>query len=406
MHILIFNHYAGSPYHGMEYRPYYLAKEWIKTGHTVTIIASTQSHVRTNNPAYDAKITRETIDGIHYIWIKTRTYKGNGAKRVFNMFDYIKGVYKLVPELVKEKPNAVIASSTYPFDNYPVYKIAKKSGAQFVYEIHDLWPLSPMQLGGYSKWHPFMWLLQRAENFAYKHVDKVVSIIPCAKEHTVEHGLDPSKFFHIPNGISLEEVSDREPLNDKTASLLPKNKFIIGYAGTLGLANSLDTFLEAASMIQNDYPDILLVIVGKGPEKENLTALQQKLDLHNVLFIDSIPKKQVQSMLSCFDACFITLQKQPLFQFGISPNKLFDYMYSGKPIVQAIKAGNDIVSDAHCGFTIEPENPKALADIIVKMYKLDAKEREAMGRNGKQFVLKNHTYEVLAKKFIDIFAVL
>ncbi len=405
MHILILNHYAGSPYHGMEYRPYYLAKEWIKLGHTVTIIAANQSHIRTVNPVLSSNRQEELIEGIRYIWVKTKPYGGNGLGRVLNVFSFIWRVHYLIPQLIKEKFDVVIASSTYPLDNYLAYNIAKKSKAQYLYEIHDIWPLTPMQLGGYSKWHPFIWIMQRAENFAYKHVDKVVSILPCAKEHTVSHGLLPSKFFHIPNGISLEELSDCEPLNDDVVSLLPKNKCIVGYTGTIGLANSLDTLLNAASIITNEHPDIFFVIVGKGPEKENLIVLQEKLNLQNILFIDSIPKKQIQAMLAYFDICVIALMKQPLFQFGISPNKLFDYMYSGKPIIQAIEAGNDIVSDANCGISIESENPQALANAILKIYLLSQEEREKMGNNAKQYVLQNHTYEVLAKKFLDLFTV-
>jgi glycosyltransferase involved in cell wall biosynthesis len=367
----------------------------------VTIVAATQSHIRTHNPNFKKKITEEYIDGIKYIWIKTHRYIGNGIKRVFNMLDYIKTVYAIMPRLVNENPDVVIASSTYPLDNYPVYRLAKKTKAKYVYEVHDLWPLSPMELGGYSKYHPFIMVMQMAENFACKHVDKAVSILPCAEQHMVEHGLGANKFHHIPNGISLEEKKGVEPLDEKIKALIPKNKFIIGYAGTFGLANSLETIFFAASIIKEQFPEIFFVLIGNGPERDSLITLQKELRLVNMIVVETIPKRQIQSALEIFDVCIITSHKQSLYRFGISPNKIFDYMYASKPVIQAIEAGNDIVADANCGITVEPENPQAIADGILKLYNMSKNKREILGNNGKQFVLKNYTYNDLARRFLE-----
>ncbi|MDR0538099.1 MAG: glycosyltransferase family 4 protein [Tannerellaceae bacterium] len=403
MNILILNHYAGSPYHGMEYRPYYLAKEWIKLGHDVTIVAATYSHIRTNNTNYSKKITRETFDGIIYLWIKTRTYKSSGIKRFFNMLDYIKGIYLIIPKLIKEKFDVVIASSTYPLDNYPAYIIAKKSGAKYVYEVHDLWPLSPMEIGGYSKYHPFILNMQWAENFAYKHVDKVVSILPCAEAHMQKHGLLTGKFAHIPNGISLDELSKNEPLDENIRSLIPSDKFIVGYTGTFGVANSLNTLLEAAAILQKINKEIFFVLIGKGPEKDNLTGLQKKLALNNCLILDAIPKNKVQSAIALFSISAIAWNNTPsLYRFGISPNKLFDYMYAGKPIIQAVEAGNDLVREADCGITVAPQNPQAMVDAIIKLYNMPAEERKRLGENGRRYVIENHSYDVLGRHFLNI----
>jgi glycosyltransferase involved in cell wall biosynthesis len=318
------------------------------------------------------------------------------------MLDYIKGVYAAIPHLIKENPNVVIASSTYPLDNYPAYRLAKKSKAKYVYEVHDLWPLSPMELGGYSKYHPFIMIMQNAENFACRHVDKVVSILPCAKRHMMAHGLNEGKFYHIPNGISLEEKKNSEHIDEKTRELIPDEKFIVGYTGTFGLANSLATLFKTASILQKQKHDVFFVVVGKGPEKDSLIALQEQLDLKNLIIIDSVPKIQIQSLLSFFDVCIITLARQPLFRFGISPNKIFDYMYAGKPIIQAIESGNDIIAEASCGFTVEPENPNAIADAVITLYNMSQEERKALGENGRKYVLENHSYKKLAKDFLSL----
>ena len=400
MHIVVLNHYAGSPAMGMEYRPYYLGQEWLKKGHKVTIVAATYSHLRTHNKDFKEKITRETIDGIEYIWIKTCQYKGNSWGRIRSIFEYLWGLYSLIPVLVKEKPDAVIASSTYPLDNYPAYKLAKKSGAQYLYEVHDLWPLSPMELGGYSKWHPFIMVMQWAEDFAYKHVDKVISIMTNSLEHMSSRGLNRSKFFHIPNGIVLDEVQSPIPLPADVEAQLPKDKFIVGYCGTFGIANALFNVLNAAALTKDKNPDICYCLVGKGPERENLQKYIRDRQLNNVIIIDSIPKKSVQTMLSRFGIAILSLNDSPLFRFGISPNKLFDYMYSGKPVVQSVIAGNDIPGDSGCGITCKPD-PEEIVKAIMQIYNMDKEQRAAMGVKGREYVLKNHTYSVLAEKFIE-----
>lgn len=400
MHILIFNHYAGSPFYGMEYRPYYLAQELKKLGHSVTIVAANNSHIRRLNPKPQGKIWEEVVDGICYIWIKTRPYNGNGVARMLNMLDYIRGLYHNMKRFIALKPDVVIASSTYPLDNYPAYKIAKKTGAQFVYEVHDLWPLSPQKLGGYSRWHPFIVVMQVAENFAYRHVDKVVSILPCAESHMREHGLAEGKFFHIPNGIYLPEVECVEPLNEEFLSMLPKDKKIIGYCGTLGKANALHNLVEVARMVQDSHPELFFAIVGKGPEKQNLLSMIEKYQLKNIRIYNAIPKAQVQSFLVLSIIIIIIWNDSDIYKYGISPNKIFDYMYSGKPVIQAVRAGNDIPRDSGCGITCDTD-PADICNALEQMLNMSQAELDAMGKNGNEYVLAHHTYQVLAQQFID-----
>lgn len=167
MNILLINHYAGSDYHGMEFRPYYMAREWVNMGHNVTIIAADFSHLRKKNPNIKEDFEEEIIDGITYVWVKTPEYHGNGVGRIKNISTFMYKLrisYKKVAD--KYKPNAVIASSTYPLDIYPAHRIAKRSNAKLFFEIHDLWPLTPMEIGGYSKNNPAIVLLQRAKSSA------------------------------------------------------------------------------------------------------------------------------------------------------------------------------------------------------------------------------------------------
>lgn len=405
MNIIIINHYAGSPVMGMEYRPYYLAQQWVKKGHDVTIVASTQSHIRKQNSKAKSDFEEEMIDGIRYVWVRTPKYEGNGAKRFLNMLSFTSKLWMNSLRFLKlYHPDIVIASSTYTIDNYPAMKIARISKAKYFYEVHDLWPLSPMELGGMTAKHPFIRIMQAGENFAYKNADKLISMLPNTKEHMQSHGLDLNKWRYVPNGVCLEEweskVNIGEELVEKIQSFKSKGKKIIAYAGTLGLANALDNFIYAAKYSTDK--DIVFMIFGIGPEEENLRDLIAKEGLENIFIMGSVDKTAIPDLLSQMDILYIGLQKQSLFRFGISPNKLIDYMMSSKPIIQAIEAGNDMVTEAKCGLSIEPENPKALALAIDEMLKKSEKELSEMGQNGRAYALKNHTYEHLANRFLEI----
>lgn len=420
MNIIIINHYAGSPKSGMEYRPYYLAKEWIRLGHSVIIIGASQSHVRTIQPskmpksAFNKSETLksltsiihaiETVDNIEYIWIKTNKYKGNGLGRVINIFSFTTRLYFAAKRLAKAfAPDIVIASSTYPMDIYAARRIAQSAKARLVFEVHDLWPQSPIELGGYSPKNPVIQLIQHAENYAYKHAEKVISILPNTKEHMIEHGMTPGKFYHVPNGVSLDEWSTDEhvpaEIGKEIKRIKEKHNILVAYAGSIGIANALESLISAAALI--DDSQIAFLIIGKGPEKSKLQELVLKKRIENVYFIDSVPKRSIPQLLSMMNILYIGLQNQPLFRFGISPNKLFDYMMAKKPIIQAIAAGNDMVTDAGCGITIEPENPDEIKRAIVILTKKSEDELKQLGENGYRFILNHHDYRKLAIKFLD-----
>lgn len=401
MNIILINHYAGSNIHGMEFRPYYLAREWVKMGHNVTIIAASFSHLRQKNPDISA-ITEEVVDGIRYIWLPVNKYQGNGVMRLKNMLAFIYQLYKNMGKFIELKPDVVIASSTYPLDSYPAYKLAKKTGAKFVFELHDLWPLSPMELGGMSKWHPFIMLMQKAEDFWCTHADKVISILPKTEEYLKIRGLKGGKFCHIHNGIVLSEYDNVLPLKADYAERLDKlhnsGKFLIGFAGAHGIANALNVLLYAAEKLKNT--NAYFGLVGQGQEKENLKVLAQKMKLDNVLFLDSIPKKMVPAFLNKMDVLYIGWQNKPIYRFGISPNKLMDYMMASKPILHSVTAGNDLVQEANCGISVPAEDVDSVADAVKKFMLMSKAELSALGANGKEYVIKHHDYKVLAEKFI------
>ena len=410
MNILYLNHYAGSPRHGMEYRPYYLAREWVQAGHAVRMVAADYSHVRARQPDQAGSRHHELIDGIDYHWYPTPPYTGNGLGRVKNIGSFLRQVWRDADRIAREfRPDIVIASSTYPMDiwvAHRVVKLARQQGVacQLVFEVHDLWPLSPIELGGMSPSHPFIRLCQAAEDYAYRHADVVVSILPKVADHMQQHGLDLHKLHIVPNGITLDEwQGEPPPLREDVAAHMRACKQaglqLVGYAGSHGTPNALDVMLQAAALLRDE--PFAFVLVGDGHEKVALQAQAQQLGLQNVAFFDPIPKAQIPSFLAVADIAYIGGQRVPIYRFGIAPNKLMDYMMARCVVLHSVEAGNDPVAEAGCGITVPPADPLAIAEGLRQLAALDAGTRTRMGDAGRQFVLEHHTYPVLARRFLQ-----
>lgn len=378
----------------MEFRHYYLGKEFVKQGNKVTIISSSYSHLFKNLP----KEKKENIDGVDYLWLKTYNYgTSHDKRRVFKWFLFMFKCFFLPFSL--QKPDVIIVSPMAPFPIFPAWILSKMYRAKLIYEVKDIWPLSLIELGGFKATHPFIKMMSWLEKFALKKSDIIVSNLQNYGEHIKNDIKLDREFRWISNGVDLDGLNKVEPLNKEVLDKIPTNKFIVGYTGTVGVANALDSFCQSAIFLQN-MKDILFVIVGDGQEKNSL--LQKYGNLKNILFIESIAKTQVQSALKLFDVCYIGLKKEELFKYGVSPNKLYDYMFSGKPIVYAIESGKNIVDVADCGLSVEAENSKDIVDGIIKLYEMSNEERIKMGQKGKEYVLEHFTYEKLAKNFEEL----
>jgi glycosyltransferase involved in cell wall biosynthesis len=407
--ILLVNHYAGTPALGMEFRPYYLAREWVRAGHQVQILAASYSHVRAHQPAVGDKPANETVDGIEYRWYPTSPYQGNGLGRVRNIWQFLSQVWRDSGRIVREiKPDVVIASSTYPMDIWVARRLARRARAKLVFEVHDLWPLSPIELSGMSPKHPFARLCFKAESDAYRDSDVVISMLPVVHAYMASRGLDLDKLAIVPNGISPDDWAARpQPLREDVAGTLATaravGETVVGYAGSMGEPNALDTLLDAAALLRDDPlgRKLRFVLVGDGHLRTHLQERVRKQGLANVTLLAPIPKLQVPAMLAQVDIAYIGWQRVPIYRFGIAPNKLMDYMMAGRAVLHSVEAGNDPVAEAGCGVTVAPQDPRAVAGGLLRMMQLAPTARAVMGERGREYVLARHTYPVLAKRFLD-----
>jgi len=394
----IFNHYAVPPEMPGGTRHFDLAKEFLKKGYEVTIFASSYCYGKRKEDKLKKGETfrEEQVDGVRFIWLKTSPYKRNDWRRVLNIFSYMRRAIWIGIKL-KEKPDVTVGSSVHPLAVLAAYILAKIKKAKFIFEVRDLWPQTLIELGNYKKNNPFIIFMRLLEKFLYIKAKKIIVLLPKASEYITKLGIPDEKIAWIPNGVDMTRFKERDN-GDITDNLI-----ILMYIGAHGRANSLDVILDAASIIQEKtVKEIKIKFIGDGPEKESLIKKAHDLNIKIVQFCAPVPKNRIPEIMQEASGFIFPLEDAPVFKYGISSNKLWDYMASGKPVIFSCNSINNPVEEAEAGLTVPAKNPQRLAEAIIKIYKMPAKEREKIGRRGRKYVEKYHNIEKLADKFLEV----
>ena len=404
MNILLLNHYVGPDEYCPAGRTKYFAREWTKLGHDVTVVCASYSHFLLKNPRFSGNYGVQLEDGIRYVMLKTPKYEGNGIGRLANIFIFLLQLWRWQKWLADSfKPDVVIAGSAHTLDCFPAVRLARRCGALFIREVRDLWPLTLTDLGGYSERHPLVLFFRSAENYSYRHADLIVTTLPNSLGYMQAHGLKNGRWVYIPQGVDLEAHQECK-MPDVHLELLnrlnEKGIFILGYAGSMGVANCLDTLLETANVLRD--LSVAFVLVGPGPEKSNLQKKSSQLGLKNVYFLPPIQNECISGFLLKVSATFIAWKKKPIYQYGISPNKLMAYMLAGKPIIHAVQANNDLVAESGCGISVPPEDPVAAATAIRTMMSMTPQALVEMGNRGREYVLRYRDFRKLAVQFLSV----
>lgn len=396
LQVWMINHYALAPDQSGGTRHYNLARLMAECDVETTIFASSTDHATRQDPRLGQHEKRRVVDeqGVRFVWLKTPTYSGNGIDRGLNMLAFLKAVLLEKPSPDLPKPDVIIGSSPHLFGAYGAYLLSKRLRVPFVMEVRDIWPKTLVALGGISANHPLIKVFARLEKILYRKSQLVVSLLQGVPDHIQEIIGRKANTLWIPNGVNIQSFKNAQPFKE--------GSFRIVYAGAHGLANSLDTVLEAAQIVQSKkIENIEFVLVGDGPDKENLKKRALELDLKNLKFEDPVPKAQIPEILASAHACIMPLLDSPLFEHGISPNKLFDYLASERPVIFAISTSYNAVARAQAGISIPPENPQALADAVVELSKTPIEERQAMGRRGRAYIEEHHDMSKLAARLAE-----
>ena len=400
MIVWILNHYAVPPDLPGGARHHELARQLVQRGHEVVVFASAFHHFGRRAASTRLRAPIERINGVTWMWIPTRRYRGNDWRRVLGMCQYLLRSLRLgrrrVRVVCQASPDVVVGSSVHLLAVLAAYILARRHGARFVMEVRDLWPQTLVEMGALPRWHPVVGLLRVLEVFLYRRAERVVTVLPHASEYIGRY-ISAERVVWIPNGV--------DPLRfDPTPrrSTIAGDTLRVGYLGAHGTANALEDVLDAADVLRRSGASVSFEFIGDGPQKAALVARARSQGITNVAFLDPVPMGEVPAQLARMDVCVAALRDLPLYRHGVALNKLVDYMAAGRPIVFSGAPANDVVSEAGCGVTVPAGDPAALARAIRAVADMTPRQREALGERGRRYVEEHLSWERLATMYEEV----
>lgn len=400
-HIWIVNQFANTPEVPGHTRQYEFGKFLSGAGFDVSIFASdynlAQRCFRKLEPPYFW--LQEEQDNVLLNWLYAIPYQKNDWRRYLNMLSFT--ITFLIRGLFYRKPDLVIGSSPQLMAAFASCLIAKLKGAKFYFEVRDLWPQVLVELGGKSPDSGLVKILGAMEAWLYRHSDRVIVLSKGCLSYVKDKGAKEAVW--LPNGPDLDMFqSDFSTDEAKTHYGVDPTRFSLLYAGAHGKANALHTIVKACQILDKQAPDqFQVILVGDGPEKAALISLGQ--DLQCLEFRDPIPKQEMPNLLQNVDAGLLTLEDIPLFKYGVSPNKLYDYYAAHKPVVVAVGGLiNEEVKTYELGKTAHPEKPQELAEAIQALGDLPESAQSLMGERAYQLASSVYSRSQVSEKLYDL----
>jgi len=414
MRVWIYNHYATNMYITRDGRHYNFAKNLLCRGIDTLIFCSNRAYKRNycidvNNDCYNDR----EVDNVKFIFVKTTRHLKGDYGRMEEMITYYRNLFPVARKIVSYygAPDVIIASSVHPLALVAGIKIAKRLHIPCICEIRDLWPESLVAYGRIKSSGCFTKLLYKGEKWIYTHADRIVFTMEGGIDYIVKKGwdsrsggpIDITKAFHINNGIDLDKFNENK--RSYTVDDYDVNRsdcFKVVYAGSIGRANNVQKIVEAAEVLANrGIPGIIILIFGDGPEKSRLEQYCRQRNLTNIIFKGSINKSLVPYVLSNCDLNIYHYDKNSVAQYGISLNKIFDYLASGKPILSDCRTGYDLIERYQCGKVVDGANAEQLADAIVSFTTMSRSEYDTLCKNAVT-AAEHYDYKRLTDKLEEI----
>lgn len=406
MKIWIFNHYASPPDRPAGTRHYDLGRVLAAQGHSVTIFASSFSHFsREERLAAGERARIEDVDGVRFVWLRTTEYSRNDRRRVVNMLSYAWRAIAVQRRM--ERPDVVVGSSVHLAAVAAAWLVALVRRVNFVFEVRDLWPQTLIDIGALREGSLAARLLQMAEKFFYRRAQTVICLLPLGANYIAKCGIPRAKVVYVPNGIA-DDRAEAMAVSDQSAELIARIQqwreggyLVAGYVGSHGAFNGVSDLVRAAHELrERGEQKIALIFVGDGTEKAACHRLARHYGLENVLFWPPVPKREVRAILQVLDVMLFCVRDVAVFNYGLSCNKLFDYLASGRPVVFACAVADGPVRESGGGICVDAESPTQVADALVTLAGLSEPERLAIGARGRAWVYQHHGTTALAGRFL------
>ena len=407
--IWIMNHYAGDMLFDRGGRHYNFAKYLRRAGYAPVIFCANSKHGKAEryfetDVLWEERIAEE-ID-TPFVFVRARTYTGNGKQRVLNMIDFYRNVKKAAKEYAAQhgKPDVIYASSVHPLTLVAGLQLAKQFGVKCVCEIRDLWPESIVAYGIVGPHNPAVIALRWLEKWIYKKADAVVFTMEGAYDYIVEQGWEKeiprAKVHYINNGVDLEQFDyNKEHFCVEDPDLDDPDTFKVVYTGSIRRVNNLGLLLDAAKCVKN--PNIRFLIWGDGDERAALEQRVRDEHIGNVVFKGKVEKKYIPSIVSRADLNFAHNDPSPLFRFGISFNKLFDYLAAGKPVLCDFPCPYNPAVTYGAGIEATDTQPQQIAKAIDALVTSAEQEWQSYCANARR-AAEDYDFKRLTDKLIAV----
>jgi glycosyltransferase involved in cell wall biosynthesis len=346
----------------------------------------------------DSRISEYEVDGIHVIRVAEPYSNEMGfARRLLSFGRFARMATKVVANL---KGDVVLATSTPLSVGIPGMKGARRLGVPFVFEVRDLWPKGAIVAGVLK--NPFLiWYSRRLERTLYQAADRIIALAPGIKEGICQTGYPSDRVVIIPNSCDLDvfQPSD-EPLIDERFGA--PGDFRLVYTGAHGLVNGLDAVLDAAvELMRRREKGLRFIFIGQGGQRERLMERSRRNGIEGMVsWVGSMPKEELAQVLPRMDAGLMILKNLPALYYATSPNKFFDYIACGLPVLNNYPGWlADMIRENHCGLVAPPDNPSAFADAVVWM-RDHREELDAMGARSRQLAESQFSRDRLGGMFV------
>jgi glycosyltransferase involved in cell wall biosynthesis len=379
-----------------------LAREWAQAGHSVTVLTGMPNHpTGVIHDGYRRRVfIEEDYHGVRVV--RTWIYAAANRGRVRRSVGYASFAASAVAfgQLFTRRSDVIVATSPQFLCAVAGHLIATLRRTPFVFEVRDLWPESIVAVGALPGDHWLVRGLERVEAHLYRAAEKIVVVTDSFRERLVQRGIDPHKIAVVKNGVDLNRFTPRSRETDLRARLAYGARFVVSYAGTLGMAHALDGVLDVAKSLR-DRDDIRFLFVGDGAERERLETRAKTEQLSNVTFLGALPRDAMNEVYATSDVCLVPLRKTALFQTVI-PSKIFEILAMSRPLVLSVDGeARSIVEASGGGIFVPPEDVTRMRQAIVTL----ASDRErctSMGENGRRYVVEAFDRKRLAKEYLTL----
>ena len=388
MKILYLHQYFKTPDMPGGTRSYWNSLELIKNGHSVTVIRY--------SPYANEKLSRETRDGIDIITLKLNYSQSMGVMSRLKSFVHFMLISTRLA--LKEKNiDFVIATSTPLTIGFPALVLKKLKGIPYLFEVRDLWPEVPIQMGGLKN----KWSIKLAlwfEKTIYKNASHIVALSPGMEDGVINTGISPDKVTMIPNMAKIDKFWSRPRSKELMEELqMDPNTFKIIYFGAMGEANAIEYILETAELMR-DNKEIEFLFIGNGSRKDLIVETIESKNLSNVKYLGLFSMEKTSELVNICDVSLVTFSNIPIL-YTNSPNKLFDSLSAGKPIIVNSKGWTKtLVEKNNCGIYVDPESPKDFVEKLMHL-KNSPETLKEMGKNSRKLAEKKYDKSILCKQF-------